>query len=157
MDRVSEKCKGLLHPARPVLENDALEVLETDVRKHLLGLCVDGDGRGVQAGVLRHPVVPLLALLLLELEGDTADRALLNAPHEVGDVASDLVAHALRRDRRDLVADALVVLEVEAELTVEALDDQPGSALRRLRPDATHVWKGQAGQSLSIFQMVCLE
>ena len=95
MDRVSEKCKGLLHPARPVLENDALEVLEADVRKHLLGLCVDGDGRGVQAGVLRHPVVPLLALLLLELEGDTADRALLNTPHEVGDVASDLVAHLL--------------------------------------------------------------
>ena len=100
--------------------------------------------------MLRHPVVPLLALLLLELEGDAADRALLDTPHEVGDVASDLVAHALGWDRRDLVADALVVLEVEAELAVEALDDQPGSALRGLSPDATHLRKVEPWRLASI-------
>ena len=66
----------------------------------------------------------------------------------MGHITGDLIAHALGRDGRDLLADTLVVLEVEAELTVEALDDKPGSPLGGLRPDTTHLRKaGSAGCS----------
>ena len=52
---------------------------------------VDGD---VESGDLGDVVVLALALLLLELEGDTADGALLDTLHQVGRETSDLVAKA---------------------------------------------------------------
>ena len=57
-------------------------------------------------------VVLALALLLLKLEGDTADGSLLDALHEVGGETSDLVAEALRGDDGNLIADLLVGVAV---------------------------------------------
>lgn len=75
-----------------------------------LGVGVDleatlGDGDG---GDLRDVVVLALTLLLLELEGDTADGTLLDALHEVSGEAGNLVAEALGGDDGNLVGDALV-------------------------------------------------
>ena len=52
---------------------------------------VDGD---VESGDLGDVVVLPLTLLLLELEGDAADGALLDTLHQVGGEARDLVAEA---------------------------------------------------------------
>lgn len=54
---------------------------------------VDGD---VESGDLGDVVVLALALLLLELEGNTTDGATLDTLHQVGREASDLVAKTLR-------------------------------------------------------------
>lgn len=63
--------------------------------KQVLGLRVDvelaGLGLGnIQSGDLRNVLILALTLLLLELEGDTADRATLDTLHKVGGVTSDL-------------------------------------------------------------------
>lgn len=49
-----------------------------------------------------------------------------------------LVAKTLGGNDGDLIADALVGLEVESQLGVVALDDDLGGALDGLSPDATH-------------------
>ena len=56
---------------------------------------VDGD---VESGDLGDVVVLALALLLLELEGDAADGALLDTLHQVCREAGDLVPEAFRGD-----------------------------------------------------------
>jgi hypothetical protein len=49
-----------------------------------------------------------------------------------------LVAQALGGDNSDLIADALVGLEVESKTRVVALNDDLGRLLDSLSPDATH-------------------
>ena len=56
---------------------------------------------------------------------------------EVGMIPGDLVAESFGRDDGDLLADALVGVEVEGELGVVLLDDHPSALLHRLRPHAT--------------------
>jgi hypothetical protein len=63
----------------------------------------DGDGRD-----LGNVLVLALTLLLLELERDAADGALLDALHQVGGEAGNLVPEALRGDDGNLVGDPLV-------------------------------------------------
>lgn len=52
---------------------------------------------------------------------------------------SYLVAETLGSNDSDLIADALVGLEVEGELGVVALNDDLGGPLNGLSTDATHV------------------
>lgn len=68
--------------------------------EHVEGLLVDLDVFDPDGGLVRVEVNPALALLLLELEGDAADRATLNPAREVGAEPGDLVAASLRRDER---------------------------------------------------------
>ena len=65
-----------------------------------LGVGVDLEGVGVdiEGGDLGDVVVLALALLLLELEGDAADGALLDTLHQVRREAGDLVPEAFRRN-----------------------------------------------------------
>lgn len=62
------------------------QVLGVGINIELAGL---GLGN-IQSRDLRDVLVLALTLLLLELEGDTANGATLNALHEVGGVACDL-------------------------------------------------------------------
>ena len=63
---------------------------------------VDGD---VESGDLGDVVVLALALLLLELEGNTTDGATLDTLHQVGGEARDLVAETLGRDNSLIITD----------------------------------------------------
>lgn len=71
------------------------------VLEQVLGLGVDvqlarlGVLGEVEGGDLGDVLILALTLLLLELEGDTADGTLLNTLHQVGGVAGNLVAQAL--------------------------------------------------------------
>jgi len=63
--------------------------------EEILGVGVDVElarlGLGdVESGDLRNGLILTLTLLLLKLEGDTADRATLDTLHEVGGVTSNL-------------------------------------------------------------------
>jgi hypothetical protein len=63
------------------------------VLEQVLGLGVDVELAGlgeVESRNLGDVLILALALLLLELEGDTTDGATLNALHQVGGVASNL-------------------------------------------------------------------
>ena len=64
-----------------------------------LGVRVDlelgASGSDVEGGDFGDVVVLALALLLLELEGNATDGALLNTLHQVGREASNLVAETL--------------------------------------------------------------
>jgi hypothetical protein len=65
------------------------------VLEQVLGLGVDVELAGlgkVESRNLGDVLILALALLLLELEGDTADGATLNALHQVRGVASNLQA-----------------------------------------------------------------
>ena len=75
----------------------------------------------------------------LKLEGDATDRTLLDAHHEMGHVARNLVAHPLRRDERNLSADALVDVEVEGQARVVLLDDRARGLLHGLCANAAHL------------------
>lgn len=57
------------------------------------------------------------AYLFLEAEGDAADGTLLNALHEVGGVAGNLVSQSLGLDDGDVVNDSLIYMEVVREPT----------------------------------------
>lgn len=67
-----------------------------EVLEEVLGLSIDvelavlGVLGEVQSGDLGDVLVLALTLLLLKLEGDTADGALLDALHQVGGVAGNL-------------------------------------------------------------------
>lgn len=131
------------------------KVLGLLVDVELAALAVLGE---VESGDLGDVLVLALALLLLKLEGDTADGTTLNALHQVSGVAGNLkhwllagvspyprlcvdaylVAQPLAGNDSNLIADALVGLEVEGEARVVALDDDLGRLLDRLSPDATH-------------------
>ena len=76
-------------------DNVDLEVVEAHVLEQGLGVGVDvelaGLGLGdIQSRDLGDVLVLALTLLLLELEGDTADGATLDTLHQVGGVTSDL-------------------------------------------------------------------
>jgi hypothetical protein len=63
------------------------------VLEQVLGLGVDLELAGlgeVEGGDLGDVLILALTLLLLELEGDTADGPTLNALHQVGGVAGNL-------------------------------------------------------------------
>ena len=120
-----------------------------------LKLSVLGLGE-VESGDLWNVLILALTLLLLKLEGDTADWATLNALHQVGGVTSDLgvelvtgrkstfsivtnlVAKTLGSNDGDLITDSLVGLEVEGQLWVVTLNDDLGGLLDSLSANATH-------------------
>jgi hypothetical protein len=84
------------------------------VLEEILGLAVDveltaalGVLGEVQSGDLRNVLILALTLLLLKLEGDTADGTTLNSLHQVGGVAGNL--QFLRVSR---CADSVVLLSV---------------------------------------------
>jgi hypothetical protein len=141
------------------------------VLQQVLGLGVDvelaclGEVEGRHLGDV---LVLALALLLLQLEGNAADGAALDALHQVGGVAGNLVsetsislqlpkgpalqgmvgnqkgrthlvAQALRGDDGDLIAQPLVGLEVERQLGVVPLNDDLGGLLDGLGANATHL------------------
>ena len=70
-----------------------------------VGVDLQGVGVDVEGGDLGDVVVLALALLLLELEGDAADGALLDTLHQVGGEARDLVAETLGRDNSLIITD----------------------------------------------------
>ena len=117
------------------LDGHTGEVAEVDGGEELLGVNIDLDGLGVEGGHVGHPVVAALALLLLQLEGDTADGTLLDTPHQVSGEAGNLVAKALCGDQGDLINNPLVGLEVEGEAGVVLLNHHTGSLLDGLCPD----------------------
>jgi hypothetical protein len=131
--------------------------------EEVLGLLVDVESTRlgvlgeVESGDLGDVLVLALTLLLLKLEGDTADGTTLNTLHQVSGVSGDLVPQTLGGDDGDLsgalvpivpctarrgvphlIANPLVGLEVERQLGVVTLDDDLGGLLDSLRADATH-------------------
>jgi len=118
--------------------------LEAKVLEEVLGLAIDvelaalGVLGEVQSGDLRNELILALTLLLLKLEGDTADGTTLDTLHQVGGVAGNLVAQALGGDDSDLITDTLVGLEVERKPWVISLDHNLGGLLDGLGTNATH-------------------
>lgn len=134
------------------------------VLEQVLGLSVDvklarlGVLGEVEGGDLRDVLILALTLLLLKLEGDTADGTLLDTLHQVGGVAGNLVANhdislatgesvtgeiwclpqALGGDDGDLIADALVGLKVKSQAGIVPLNEDLGGLLDSLGADATH-------------------
>jgi len=130
--------------------------------EEVLGLLVDLEDAVlvlgvVESGDLWDVLILALTLLLLKLEGDTADWATLDALHQVGGVSSDLwfcqipfssllrfseqwaylVAKTLGGNDGDLIADSLVGLEVESQLWVVTLNNDLGGLLDSLESSAS--------------------
>lgn len=79
---------------------------QAQLAQQVLGVLVHGDALSVNGRLGGHVVHAALALLLLQLQGDTAHLvAALDAAHQVGDETGNLVAHALGGDQSDLIGD----------------------------------------------------
>jgi len=119
------------------------DILEAEMLEQVLGVLVDiqlsalalGE---VESGDLWNVLILTLTLLLLKLEGDTADWTTLDTSHEMGGVTSNLVAETLGSDDGNLITDSLVGLEVKSELWVVSLNDSLGGLLDGLSTNATH-------------------
>ena len=85
MGEILDRCKGTVE-CSGTYAHGLEEVLGVGVNVELTGLGL-GD---VESGDLRNVLILALTLLLLELEGDTADGTTLDALHQVGSVTSDL-------------------------------------------------------------------
>lgn len=81
------------------------EILSLRINVQLAALGVLGE---VESGDLGNVLILALTLLLLELEGDTADGTALDTLHQVGGVAGDLVAEALGSNDGNLIADTFL-------------------------------------------------
>lgn len=101
------------------------EVLGVGIDVELAGLGL----ANIQSRDLRDVLVLALTLLLLELEGDTADGTTLDTLHQVRGVTGNLVAETLGGNDGDLIAKTLVGLEVQGELGVVTLNDDLGGLL----------------------------
>lgn len=133
---IGEQCnemQAILVRRRPLNENIDFRSRNsswTRKKSHLL------PHRGVEGGHFGHEVEAALALLFLELEGNAAHRACLDALHQVGSEAGNLVAHALGRHHRHIAHHALVGVEVEGQARVVLLHDEARVALDSLGADA---------------------
>lgn len=141
-----------------------------DLKLARVGVLGEVEGRH-----LGDVLVLALTLLLLKLEGDTADGTLLDTLHQVSGIAGNLVssrcqfsvisrqkstqqrrakmlgasrvkiylvAETLGCNNGNLIADALVGLEVKGELGVVPLNDDLGGLLDGLGANATHFGGG---------------
>jgi hypothetical protein len=115
------------------------KIRAVNLLKELHGVGVHGESRDVDLGLLRNKVHATLALSLLQLQRDVANRTLLDALHKVSHEAGNLVAQTLGGDDGDFLRDLLVKLEVQSELGVVLLDDLTSRALDCLGADATHI------------------
>lgn len=120
-------------------DSDALESVQAHGAQEFLGLSINDDAGSevLHDGVVGDDVLATLTLFLLETERDTAHRSAVDALHQMGGVASNLVAEALGRDQGDLTADLLVGGEVQSQLGVVLLDDDTGGLLDGLVSDTT--------------------
>jgi hypothetical protein len=121
------------------LHDGDLDGVEVEGMEQLLGVRVDfkACNGGVEGGDLWDVVVLAFALLLLELERDATDGAALDALHEMGCEAGDLVAEALGGDDGDFIDDALVCVEVEGETGIVFFDEYSGRPFRCFCADTT--------------------
>jgi hypothetical protein len=119
------------------LKDNTWEVGQVEGPQHVAGLGVDLDDIGLDGGDLRNEVHATLALLLLQLEGNTAYRSLLDSSHEMRDKTSDLVAQALGRDDCNFIADTLVGLKVKRQPRIVLLNDDARRLLDGLGTNAT--------------------
>jgi len=106
--------------------------------KHGASLRVDLNSLDGNLRHLGNVVITTLTLLLLKLEGNATDRALLDTLHEMGNETSDLVAHGLGRNECNLSADTLVGVEIESKTRIVLLDDGTCSLLDGLYTNTTH-------------------
>ena len=129
---------GTLGGSRGLVNSlDSCEITKVDSAEHGLGVPVNLNAGQLEGTLLRNIVVLALPLLLLELEGDAADGTLLDATHQVGGKACNLVAKTLGGDDGDLGGETLVGLEVEGETGVVLFDKVAGGTLHCLCADTT--------------------
>lgn len=100
------------------------------------GVGVDGNLVNVQGAAVGNIVVATFALLLLQTEGDATDGSLLDAAHQAGRVAGNLVAQTLGGHLGKVIQDTLVGLEVQGELRVMLFDEDARSTLDSLGTNA---------------------
>jgi hypothetical protein len=90
-----------------------------------LGVRIDGKTlRRCKCRNLGHIVILTFPLLLLKLEGYTADRTTLDTPHQMGSKAANLVAQTLRRDN-GLPTKSPVYFKMAAALAKLEIADAP--------------------------------
>lgn len=106
--------------------------------EHVEGLLVDLDVVGGDGGDVRNEVHAALALLLLELEGDAANRALLDPLHEMGGETGDLIAEPLGGNDGHLHQELLVSVKVQGHARVVPLYHLPRRLLHSLCADTAH-------------------
>ena len=140
-------------PQAPPRDLGSKDVLESNVLHQVSQVLVHVRLLLLDERHLGHKVQTTLALLFLQLEGDTAHGALLDALHQVGHEAGNLVAHALGRHLRHLVHHALVGVEVHGQTRVVLLDDHTGRFLHGLGTDTLLWWRRKGGRGAEVSLM----
>jgi len=118
---------------------NAGDVTDSEGMEHIEGFLVDLDVIGVDGGDIGDEVHAAFALLLLQFERDTANRALLNALHEISGEACDLIPESFRGDDRHFFQKLLVRVEVQRHPRIVTLDHLSWRFLHRLCSHTAHL------------------
>jgi hypothetical protein len=133
------KLRGLVGQ---IVLDGGVEARTEPLGKHILSLVVNLNLLDVDLGSSGNPIESPLTLLLLDLQGDTLDGALLNSLHEMRRKTGDLIAEFLGGDLADFTQDLLVGVEVSGELLVVFLEQHFSSSLDCLCSNSAHMWFG---------------
>eukprot|EP00467_Chlorarachnion_reptans_P024516 CAMPEP_0114500120 /NCGR_PEP_ID=MMETSP0109-20121206/7788_1 /TAXON_ID=29199 /ORGANISM="Chlorarachnion reptans, Strain CCCM449" /LENGTH=145 /DNA_ID=CAMNT_0001677747 /DNA_START=320 /DNA_END=757 /DNA_ORIENTATION=+ len=131
---------ALVLERRVIDDFNVVDVDEVERLEELLSVLADLDAGRVDFGFLRNAIHSTLALLLLELQGDTPDGTISQTLHEVSGEPGDLVPQALGRDGGDLLNNALVDMEIHGQALVVPFDDLARGALHEFCTDASHLF-----------------
>lgn len=115
--------------------NDTKNIGKAYRPEHSLGDQVNLDLVQSQGRNLGDVIIPPLALFLLQLEGDSTNRPLLDSLHQVGGKPSDLVAQPLCGDNGKFIADALVSVKVQREAWIVLFDQLLCTSLNSFSAD----------------------
>jgi hypothetical protein len=116
-----------------LVDGNSVQATESHGLQHVSGVRVDLDSLLLQSRHFGNKVQSSLSLLFLQFQRDTTDGSLGNTTHQVCCVTSDLIAHALRRQNRNIVNDTFVRVEVHSQTSVVLLYNRTSRLLYSLR------------------------
>ena len=104
-------------------DGNTVEITHINGLQESLGIGIDFDVVHINDRNSWHVVIASFAFFFLQFEGNATDGTLLNAAHQVSDVACDLVTKTLGRNDSNLSAYTLINLKIEGQARVVFFND----------------------------------
>lgn len=118
-----------------LVDRNPIEASKAQRLQHVSCVRVDLDRLLFQRRNFRDKVQSSFTFFLLQLQGNTTDRALGNTTHQVRRVPCNLVPHTFGRQNSHLIDDAFVRVKIDRQTRIVLLDDCTSALLDSLCAD----------------------